>query len=90
MSCEHQNFAAEVDVARLETSGRFMADVRIKCADCGKPLRFIGLPVGLDLNGAAVSADGTEARLSVHPIGEIIPDFPDNEPEGFRVIERKP
>lgn len=82
-NCKHDNFAAEVDVTKLETSGRMMADVRIKCADCDKPLRFIGLPVGLDLNGAAVSADGTEARIAVYPVGEVVPDLKDDAPGGF-------
>lgn len=77
MDCEHMNFAAEVDVNRLPTEEggpikRYCADVRIKCADCGLPLRFIGLPAGLDLNGAATSVDATEARLAIAPKGEVI------------------
>lgn len=63
--CPHMNFSANVDVSRLETSGRFMADVRIKCTECGEPFRFLGLPAGIDLDGAAVSVDGFEARLAI-------------------------
>lgn len=75
--CDHANFAAEVDVNRLpEKEGgpikRYCADVRIKCAECGLPFRFIGLPAGLDLNGAATSVDATEARLAVAPKGEVV------------------
>jgi hypothetical protein len=81
------NFAADVDVNRLEDSGRFSADVRIRCADCGKRMRFIGLPMGLDLNGAAVSADGTEARLAIHPTGEKVPGLSDDAPAGFRIMD---
>lgn len=88
MSCPHLNFEAEVDVARLEDSGRFSADVRIKCADCGHPMRFLGLPMGLDLNGAAVSANGQEARLAIYPWGEDPPGWKDDEPAGFRTINR--
>ena len=65
MTCKHEQFSAQVDVNRLEDSGRFSAEVRIKCAQCGAPFRFLGLPAGLDLNGASVSADGTEARLAI-------------------------
>jgi len=65
MSCEHRDFEASVEVNRLEDTGRFNADVRIKCVECGTPFRFIGLPAGVDLNGAAVSIDGTEGRFAI-------------------------
>ena len=76
MVCEHQNFSAEVDVNQMpEKEGgpikRYNADVRIKCAECGLPFRFIGLPAGVDLNGTATSIDATEARLAVAPKGEV-------------------
>ena len=76
--CLHERFAASVDVGRItsqegeEPPVRFTADVRIRCAQCGQPFRFIGLPHGLDLNGAAVSADGQEARLCILPAGEVL------------------
>jgi hypothetical protein len=65
MTCKHEQFSAQVDVNRLEDSGRFCADVRIQCVQCGTPFRFLGLPAGTDLNGASVSVDGTEARLAI-------------------------
>ncbi|HSZ58578.1 MAG TPA: hypothetical protein VK797_23120 [Tepidisphaeraceae bacterium] len=70
--CTHEDFAAEVDVHRLEDTGRFQADVRINCRCCGLPFRFIGLPAGLDLNGAATSVDATEGRFSIAPKGEVV------------------
>lgn len=70
-TCSHQNFFAAVTVNRLEDSGRFQADVRIGCVDCGTPFRFVGLPCGVDLNGAAVSVDGTEGRFAITPKGEV-------------------
>ncbi len=75
--CEHMTFAAEVDVSRLPAKEggpieRYCADVRIKCADCGLPFRFIGLPAGLDLNGAATSINAEEARLAIAPKGQVI------------------
>jgi hypothetical protein len=84
------DFIAEVDVTRLEDTGRFSADVRIRCAGCGHPMRFIGLPMGLDLNGAAVSVDGKEARLAIHPWGEAVPGLSDDQPAGFRTINSMP
>ena len=71
--CEHQDFFATVTVNRLEDSGRFSADVAIRCQECRTPFRFIGLPGGIDLNGAAVSADGCEARLAIAPQDEVLP-----------------
>lgn len=32
------------------------------------PFAFKGLPIGANLDGAAVSADGTEARIAVEPV----------------------
>lgn len=75
--CPHMNFLADVAVGRIEPSKagekmRFCADVKIQCAECGLPFRFIGLPAGLDLNGAATSVDATEARLAIAPKGEVV------------------
>lgn len=72
MKCDHKNHIAEVDVNHIADINRWQADVRIRCAECGLPFRFIGLPAGLDLNGAAVSVDATEARLSIAPQGEVV------------------
>lgn len=69
MSCEHKGFKAYVEVNRLEDSGLFNADLRIDCAECGLAFQFLGLPAGLNLQGAAVSIDGTEARLAIAPSG---------------------
>jgi hypothetical protein len=66
-NCEHKDFDAQVTVIRLEDSGGFQAEVHIKCHDCKKPFKFLGLARGLDMNGAAVSVDGTEARLAIAP-----------------------
>lgn len=70
--CQHKNFSATVNVSRLEDSGRFMADIRVHCEECKQQFRFIGLPCGVDLNGASVSIDGTEARLAIAPKGEVV------------------
>ena len=65
--CKHLEFVAFVEVNRLEDSGRFAAEVRIECKDCKIPFVFRGLPPGLNLDGAAMSIDGTEARLAIAP-----------------------
>jgi len=68
--CKHTNLRTDVAVAVLEDSGRRNAEIKISCTDCGKPFQFLGLPMGLNLNGAACSPDGTEARLAICPQGE--------------------
>ncbi|MCH8180244.1 MAG: hypothetical protein IIA02_10740 [Proteobacteria bacterium] len=70
MTCKHMNFDASVDVCRIEDKGRFMAEIRIHCKDCGVPFQFMGLNPGLDFNGATVSLDGLEANIGIHPQGQ--------------------
>ena len=69
MTCKHGQFAAGVKIARLEDSGRFMAEVRVRCAECGLPFEFRGLQPGLNMNGAAMSIDAQEAFLAIVPHG---------------------
>lgn len=89
MSCDHPSFRANVTVNRLEDTRRFSADVRIECDRCGVPFRFLGLPAGLDLEGASVSADGTEARLSIAPRGEVASAIDGGTPVGFTVRQKQ-
>ncbi len=74
MACDHKHFYAAVDVTRLtDRDGRvssFNADVKIRCADCGRQFQFLGLPAGVNLAGATASIDGLEARLAICPQGE--------------------
>lgn len=65
--CPHRNFAANVEVNRIEDTGRFMADIMIACTDCELPFAFKGLPQGLDIDGAAVSPGGLEGRFAITP-----------------------
>ncbi len=69
------HFECDVTVVRLEDIGRFEADVKIMCRQCKTPFRFIGLPAGVDLNGATVSIDGQEARLAIAPKGEVLSEL---------------
>lgn len=80
--CEHKNFEADVTVNRIEDIGRFMADVRVRCVDCGTPFRFVGLPAGMDYNSPTVSVDATEGRFPIAPKGEV-PSELEGTPIGF-------
>jgi len=84
-SCPHEIFDCNCNVANIEDVGRFMIDVTVKCAQCGVPFRFIGLPAGLDMNGASVSIDACEARLAIAPKDEVIPELEGGKPSGFSV-----
>lgn len=67
--CAHKDFHAEVHVIRLEDTGGFMAEITVKCTQCGIPFQFRGLEPGLDTHGARVSIDGLEARIAICPQG---------------------
>jgi hypothetical protein len=69
MDCKHEDFNANVGVARLEDTGGFMAEITIKCSRCDLPFQFLGLEPGLDMQGARVSIDGLEANIAIVPQG---------------------
>lgn len=69
MSCKHMTFDAKCAVGRIENNGRFMLEVKVHCFDCGAPFQFLGLPPGLNFDGATVSLDGLEASLAMCPAG---------------------
>jgi hypothetical protein len=88
MTCEHRNFRVDATVNRLEDIGRFNIDIRVTCEDCNTPFRFIGLPCGIDLNGAAVSANAEEARLAIAPRGQVLSEL-EGTPIGFTIRKGK-
>ena len=68
-SCKHEAFKATVNVARLEDTGRFVAEISIKCCQCDLPFQFMGLSPGVNFDGATVSLDGKEACIGIRPEG---------------------
>lgn len=73
--CEHHEFSALVDVARLtDIDGGpvtgYSADLTIECADCHEPMCFRGLPLGLSQLGPTMSLDGTRLTAPIHPISD--------------------
>lgn len=91
--CLHPEFSTAANINRLENGAgvvdRYQADIRIWCERCGVPFRFIGLPAGVDLNGAAVSVDGTEGRFCIAPKGEVLSEL-EGTPIGFTVRKERP
>ena len=87
--CLHNvNIDSVVMLNYLKDGGRYTAELSMKCADCGKSFKFLGLPIGLNLNGATVSFDGKTATLAVAPEGEAIP--PISGVEGYSIRKQKP
>lgn len=71
--CEHRDFQAVVTINRIaDCPTGFMADVRIKCADCGIPFEFVGLPSGLHFEKPMVSIDSTELRAPIKPSSDPV------------------
>ena len=68
--CMHENFRTDVRVVRLEDSGRFVAEIAIRCTDCDGPFRFIGLQAGMRFDGPTVSIDELELHAPIEPEGE--------------------
>jgi hypothetical protein len=94
VSCQHETFEARVDVGRIGGGERgdspewFVAEVRVRCVNCGEPFAFKGLPCGVSRTAPMVSADGLEARLPLASPAEVaLTDQPGlyglvNAPEG--------
>jgi hypothetical protein len=68
------------NVFNIEDTQRFMADIRIACADCGMPFKFIGLPDNV-INTTTPQMSmpfNDEARLPIEPMdmdGPVRPDL---------------
>ena len=65
--CTHEDFHARVAVGRILDVGKFVADVTIKCADCGEPFRFVGVPAGISYDHPMISIDGLELHAPIEP-----------------------
>ena len=71
--CRHRtDFKADVRVVYLSDIDRYLAEISIKCAECGHSFQFLNLPLGLNYEGAALSVDGQEARLAIAPVGRVL------------------
>lgn len=68
--CEHLNFRSDCKIARLEDSGGFMAEIVISCLECFEPFKFLGLPMGLNLQGATTDPTQTELNIAIAPLSE--------------------
>ncbi|HDZ36843.1 MAG TPA: hypothetical protein ENH62_00890 [Marinobacter sp.] len=65
--CDHRNFEANVNVARIEDVMEFMAEIKIKCADCGLDFHFKGVPMGMSYSHPMAEVGCTELRAPIAP-----------------------
>jgi hypothetical protein len=65
--CEHPDFMANVRVGRMLDSGKFIAEIRVRCARCGEPFRFIGVPAGLAWDHPSCTIDGLMLQAPCEP-----------------------
>jgi hypothetical protein len=82
--CKHPDFDATVVVNKLPDVNRYIMDLKLSCKECKEPFIFLGLPFGVDLTGASVSIDGTEARLAIAPKSQGLSGL-DKRVRGFTV-----
>lgn len=70
VSCSHENFFANVAVARISDSQVWYADLTLICDQCGEKMEFIGFPMGLSPGEPMVDVTGTELRIPFRPYSE--------------------
>lgn len=78
------NFSANVAVSRVLDDADpakvkyFHADIRVKCADCGKPFEWVGLEkCGLSAYEPMVDVTAQELRAPLTPKGlRVLPGIP--------------
>lgn len=68
-----------VEVNRLTTTEGgpvtgYRADIRVQCAHCGEPFRWMGVPAGLLSGRPSCSVDESELRAPIRPASSD-PDF---------------
>lgn len=85
IKCKHSiNFHVHGEVSYIEDTDRHVVDIRVTCSSCGKKFIFLGLPAGMDYDGAAVSIDGVIGRFGIAPEGKAISEL-EGTPSGYTV-----
>lgn len=90
--CDHPNFSAQVDVNRLSQKDggpitSYVSEIRVECAECGQPFKFICPDVGMMTDRPCISPNGQELRVYVEPSdGSLDPTL---RPPAFSIHHRK-
>lgn len=73
MTCEHEDFIANVSVGRIQESEQnpvvigYAADITVACSQCGERFRWNCPTVGVLPSEPTVSVDGYELRAPLRP-----------------------
>lgn len=73
LSCDHPSIGVRVSVTHLSAvngglpNGQIGVELAAMCSDCGKPFRFVGLPVKETAAVDGTSFDGLRAMLTAEP-----------------------
>jgi hypothetical protein len=67
MTCAHPVLLTDFLVNRLADSEQFIFEVQLRCSECRVRFRWIGLPVGVEMQRPTTSADGFELRAPIAP-----------------------
>lgn len=81
MACQHEDFEANVAVGRITDDDggdaiAFVAEVRVRCVDCGVEFGFRGMDPGLAYDSPTRSPDALEARLPLLTPTELAMNAP--------------
>lgn len=71
--CKHEEFDAHVHTGRItEVEGgpvkHFVTTLIVRCAQCGRPFRFKGLPDAFSVDFPTIDPTGCEVRLPMEPL----------------------
>ena len=75
--CNHPDFDAHFSIARLLDIDAYQMDITVKCAACGMPFKFLGVPGGWSSKKPMTSITGMELSAPIAPVTATLP-VPEN------------
>jgi hypothetical protein len=76
MACQHEDFEAHVDVGRITPADGadvkcFVAEITVKCKECGQSFGWRGVPPGANYDSPTRSVDALELRAPMLSPAEL-------------------
>lgn len=76
MTCRHTQINSEVRVQHLADTGKFIAELEVRCTVCGTPFRFLGPPTGLSFSTPTVNVLATTLHVPMEPGERSLDEVP--------------
>jgi hypothetical protein len=76
MTCRHTELNSQVSVHHLEDTGLFIAELEVRCTQCGIPFHFLGAPTGLSMSKPTVDVPATTIHVPMLPGERSIAEVP--------------